>query len=518
MNARPTMNPGPGLHSGPATNGVPAATAGASTTGGLSSIALFHQPLEPLGAPVARPIAGITTTQDLTGPSVTNVWDPARRQTPSIDWNLVVDLRGRASAEVAERCTQQERATGSRMDPADRRMLGRSVVQSIVTDHADRAHRDGAESWPLERERAYTQAVFDAIFGYGRLQPLFELPDAENIEITGCESVRVQHPDGRRSIHPPVADSDAGLIDAVRFLGQNAEPTRPFDDAHPTMTLALGDRFRLHAIGFGLSHRPSVVIRQHTMTEVTLDELAAGGLMPPELASFLHAAVLDKRSIVISGDQGAGKTTLLRALIAAIPAQERFATIETDYELLTHLLPGRDNILALQSRLGAGEVLNGQRIGEVTVADLIPEALRQNLTRLIVGEVRGVEARAMFEAMQAGAGSMSSVHAHSAAATVDRLAVRVAHGGEVLIDEAYAQIAANLDLVVHVGLIDDTWRGGRRHRQITQVRYLTGGRENGIPITHVVFRAAADNDGPAGFFPLAELEQAFERYRSWWPA
>ena len=94
---------------------------------------------------------------------------------------------------------------------------------------------------------------------------------------------------------------------------------------------------------------------------------------------------------------------MLRALVAAIPANERFGTLETDYELLTHLLPGRRNIVALQARIGQGEVVAGSRIGEVTVADLVPEALRQNLSRIVVGEVRGAEAGAMFEAMQSGA-------------------------------------------------------------------------------------------------------------------
>lgn len=479
--------------------------------------------LDPLDISLFRqPLATVTDVPPVNIPGVNPIqsndadWDPNRPKVQRIDWDLVVELRGKASTEISERCAQHERASGTRMGAEDRRMLGRSIVQHIVTDHADAAHRDGHEAWPLEREQAYAAAVWNAIFGFGRLQPLFEVADAENIEVTGCEPVRVQHPDGTRSVLPPIADTDAELVDAVRFLGQNAQPSRPFDDAHPTMTLALGDRFRLHAIGFGLSHRPSVVIRQHTMTEVTLTDLAERDLMPLEVADFLTAAVLDRRSIVISGDQGAGKTTLLRALIAAIPEHERFATIETDYELLTHLLPGRDNILALQARLGAGEIHQGTRIGEVTVADLIPEALRQNLTRLIVGEVRGVEARAMFEAMMAGAGTMSSVHAHSAAATIDRLAARVAHGGEVSAEEAFAQIAANLDLVIHVGLRDDTWRGGRRHRRVSEIRRVTGGVENGRPITHVVYRSEPSIEGPAGFFPPSDLVQAFRRYEGVW--
>lgn len=211
----------------------------------------------------------------------------------------------------------------------------------------------------------------------------------------------------------------------------------------PRGTLALGERFRLHAIGLGLSYRPSVVIRQHTLTSVSLADLVDGGLMPGEVGQFLDAAVLARKSMVISGDQGAGKTTLLRALINSIPRNERFGTLETDYELMTHLQPGRSNILALQARVGHGEHTGGVSVGQFTISDLMPEALRQNLSRLIVGEVRGGEAAAMFEAMQAGTGTMSTTHSHSAASTMDRLASRVAQGGVLTIDEAYRQIAHN---------------------------------------------------------------------------
>ena len=172
----------------------------------------------------------------------------------------------------------------------------------------------------------------------------------------------VQFGDGHREPHPPVADSDEELVEAVRFLGESVTPTRPFDDAHPTMTLALGDRFRLHAIGFGLSFRPSVTIRQHILTSVDLPELVDRGTMPDEVGRLLHAAILGRKSIVISGDQGAGKTTLLRALIASIPDNERFGTLETDYELLTHLQPNRRNMLALQARVGMGEVIGDHEL------------------------------------------------------------------------------------------------------------------------------------------------------------
>ncbi|MGI5952717.1 MAG: CpaF family protein, partial [Brooklawnia sp.] len=421
-----------------------------------------------------------------------------------IDWQLVVQLRRQASEQITENSQHWAAEQGRPMPADDRLMMGRSVIRAVVRSHADQLGQTGEQLWPLQVEQAYASAVTDAIFGYGRLQPLFEIPTAENIEIHGWDSVVAQHGDGRREELPPVADSDEELVEAIRFLAANATPARAFDDAHPMTTVALGNRFRLHAIAFGLSYRPSIVIRQHLLTDITLAQLANGGMMPTQVADLLAAAVLARKSIVISGDQGAGKTTLLRGLVDAIPTTERIGTLETDYELLTHLLPNRRNILALQAKVGLGEHRDGRNLGEYTVADLIPEALRQNLSRLVVGEVRGAEAGAMFEAMQAGPGTLSTTHSHSAASTMDRLAARVAQGGVLTIDEAYRQIAHNLHLLVHVRLVDDTWRGGVRTRYISEIREVTGAMENDRPVTHLAYRA--DEQGrPVEFRPSAEL-------------
>jgi pilus assembly protein CpaF len=430
-----------------------------------------------------------------------------------LDWGQVAELRRRASEVITEESSHQQRAGGRILGPDDRLLLGRSVIRRVVGDHVRALHRAGAELWSSAQEQIYVTAVENAVFGFGRLQPLLEMATVENIEIHGWDSVFVQYGDGRREQMPPVADSDEELVEAIRFLGQNSEPSRPFDDTHPSMTLALGDRFRLHAIGFGLSYRPSVVIRQHTLTDVSLAELADGGLMPLEVAQFLDAAILGRRSIVISGDQGAGKTTLLRALIHAIPANERFGTLETDYELMTHLQRGRANILALQARTGHGETAGGTRVGEVTISDLMPEALRQNLSRLVVGEVRGGEAAAMFEAMQAGTGTLSTTHSHSAESTIDRLASRVAQGGVLTIEEAYRQIAHNVHLLVYVRLQDDTWKGGVRRRLVSEVRQVTRAIENGRPVTHLTYSATGTGTQAPGFFPDADFEAELAPFR-----
>jgi pilus assembly protein CpaF len=453
-----------------------------------------------------RPDLGIYSARELDG---------ARDALPAadVDWTKVVELRRLASAAITEETEDHLRDVGAPLAGDDRLLMGRAIIKRVVGDHVRTLHREGADLWSTAQEQAYVHAVEDAVFGYGRLQPLLEMPEVENIEIHGFDSVVVQYGDGRRQRMPAIAANDEELVEAIRFLGQNTEPSRPFDDAHPTMTLALGERFRLHAIGFGLSYRPSVVIRQHTLTDVSLADLAASGLMPQEVAQFLDAAILARKSMVVSGDQGAGKTTLLRALINSIPQNERFGTLETDYELMTHLQPGRENILALQARVGHGETSGGTRVGDFTISDLMPEALRQNLSRLIVGEVRGGEAAAMFEAMQAGTGTLSTTHSHSAESTIDRLASRVAQGGVLTIEEAYRQIAHNIHLFIYVKLVDETWKGGSRRRFISEIRQVTRGIESGRPVTHLTYSAS---DGPgqaAGFYPDADFEAELLPFR-----
>ncbi|HEU4910250.1 MAG TPA: CpaF/VirB11 family protein [Propionibacteriaceae bacterium] len=453
-----------------------------------------------------RQPVGVYTSEELRSSAV---------QLPAgdLDWAQVVDLRRRASEIITDESEAYARSSGRPLASEDRLLLGRSIIRRVVADHVRSLHRSGAELWSPPREEAYVTAVENSIFGYGRLQPLLEMPEVENIEIHGWDSVVVQYGDGRRRQMPPVADSDTDLVEAIRFLGQNSEPSRPFDDTHPTMTLALGERFRLHAMGFGLSYRPSIVIRQHTLTDVSLADLADGGLMPYEVAQFLDAAILARRSIVISGDQGAGKTTLLRALINAIPFNERFGTLETDYELMTHLQPGRENILALQARVGHGETSGGSRIGDFTISELVPEALRQNLSRLVIGEVRGGEAAAMFEAMQAGTGTLSTTHSHSAESTMDRLASRVAQGAVLSVEEAYRQIAHNIHLFIYVKLVDETWKGGARRRYVSEIRQVTRAIEHGRPVTHLTYHAFGSANQPAGFFPDADFEAELLPFR-----
>ncbi len=212
VSSDPVM-PAPGP-SGPPRNGRPAAlAAGAAITGVPGWRA--QRPLLP-GA-----------TGRFSGPG-----DPG-----PVDWGLVVRLRREASERISRERVNHRELHGVDLESEDLRMLGESVIRQVVHSHAERLAATGEALWSLDIESHHVQVVSDAIFGYGRLQPLFEIPDAENIEINGCDRVLVQFPDGHREERPPVADSDQELVEAIRFLGESASPPRPFDDAHPTMTV-----------------------------------------------------------------------------------------------------------------------------------------------------------------------------------------------------------------------------------------------------------------------------------------
>jgi pilus assembly protein CpaF len=333
-------------------------------------------------------------------------------------------------------------------------------------------------------------AIFDSLFGLGRLQPLIDLPDVENIEITGHDKVLLLLADGRREVGPPVADSDEELVDFLSFLAaQRGGGERAFSSANPVLHLNLGGRARLAAI-MEVSPRPVVRIRKHLLPTVSLATMREVGTIDAVLEQFLAAAVRARKSIVVSGAQGSGKTTFLRALADALDPWESVGTLETEYEVFLHEQGRRREPVALEARPGSGELgPNGRRAGAITLDDLFEHVLRFNLDRVIVGEVRGGEVMAMFKAMQSGAGSLSTTHAKNARDTLERLVTCVL---SVHSSEAYAArlVAQHIDLIVHLVALDQS-ADGRRRRVVAEVIEVDTG-EGFRPAVTDLFRLGAD--------------------------
>ena len=463
--------------------------------------------------PASRPGRAHLPQPARLGPATTSPIDHAERATPppAMDWAQVRAFRQQA----AELLTTQLRDR-SGLDEEARREIGRGLIVAMLRDHADTLLAKGGQPPTPAQEHAMAGAIFDALFNLGRLQPLVDLTDVENIEITGCDPVYLDYGDGRGEMVPPIADSDEELIEAVAFMAARSgvvagSGERAFSPATPILDLTLRGGLRLAARAW-ISPRPLVVIRRHRFTDVDLEDLRRLTMLDGAAAALLSAAMRANKTIVISGAQGAGKTTLARALCNELDPWERIGTIETEYELLLHTMPERHRrVVALEARPGTGErTPDGRAAGEITLDDLLYSALRLNLSRIVVGEVRGREILPLIKAAQAGAGTLSTTHAYGARAAIERLVTCALEAGpHITQDYAYLQIASHVDLIVQISVDDQTPHGGRKHRYVSEIIEVDRG-EGGRPAVTDVFAPGPDGRAVPRTRPsfLADLERA----------
>jgi pilus assembly protein CpaF len=298
----------------------------------------------------------------------------------------------------------------------------REFARQQVFTHLDDLTCNAEDQWPpcesAEEEHRLAQTVLDALFGMGRLQSLIDDPEIENIDINGCDRVWASYADGSKRLMAPIADSDQEVVDIVRSAASRfGLSERRFDMARPELDLRLPNGSRLSAV-MAVTSRPSVSIRRHRFSDLSLSDLVGLGTLDVGLASFLRAAVRARKNIVVSGAMNSGKTTLLRALAAEISPRERIVTIEQAFELgLDRTIDRHPDIVALEARPAN---LEGE--GLISVADLVRRALRMNADRVIVGEVLGDEVLPMLNAMSQGrSGSMCTIHADSSAGVFRRI-------------------------------------------------------------------------------------------------
>jgi pilus assembly protein CpaF len=453
----------------------------------LHGLPLFAQQLPPLTERVG---AGRPTGAVAHLPTVSSA--PIGR---NVDWSLVSALRAQAS----EQLSQAVAADRSRLDKIAQEELGRTIVLDLIESTVSDRVNAGSTTLPVSEQDALARAVFDSLFRLGRLQPLVDDDRVENIIITGYDNVLLDLIDGSLVDGPPVADSDEELIDFLVFLASRSEVNaRGFSEAQPRLHLRLDGGSRLAAAAW-VTPRPSVVIRRHRLMEVTLNDLVARQMLTPVAASFLRAALRARRSIVVSGSQGAGKTTLVRALCAEIDPLEAIGTFETEYELHLHELRDRHRIVhPWEARPGSGERgRDGRSAGEFTLDEALVDSFRFNLSRQIVGEVRGKEIWAMIKAMESGTGSISTTHASDAVAAIRKLVTCAMEAGPHVTQAlATSKLASTIDVIVHLDLRTVTESGcSTRRRRVAEIIALAPGeRETGYATTHVF---APDVDGTA---------------------
>ncbi|MGL5826332.1 MAG: ATPase, T2SS/T4P/T4SS family, partial [Nocardioides sp.] len=259
-----------------------------------------------------------------------------------LDWDLVARYRG----EVSTRLVARQDKEGTTASDEVREQLGVEIIEEFIRTEAERLVSAGEPAWSPAREAALKTALFDGLFGLGRLQPLVDNDEVENIIVIarGKEcSVWLEKTDGTLTAGPAIADSEDELREFLAYLG--ARQNRPFTEARPGLHLRLPGGARLAAASWVTAHT-SVVIRRHRLIEVSMAEMVyQRRACSPVLADFLAAAVRAGKSIVVSGVQGSGKTTWVRALCSCIPAEEMIGTFETEFELHLHELVDRHQIV-----------------------------------------------------------------------------------------------------------------------------------------------------------------------------
>lgn len=426
-----------------------------------------------------------------------------------IDHDLVRILR----MQVADRLNEQRRRDQisgvAAMSADDEREYARSLIVQVLEDHARYEVAEGRSPIPPEDEAEVANAIHSALFGVGRLQPLLENPDVENIDINGFDNVFVQYADGREERHPPVAESDEDLVELIQVLAAHTGlSSRPFDSANPQLDLRLPDGSRLSAV-MHVCARPSISVRKASLGRVFLDELIGNGTVSADVGSFLRAAVRARKNIMIAGATNAGKTTMLRALANEIPASERLVTVERALELGLGEYPDlHPNVVSFEERLP-----NAEGVGSVTMSDLVRRSLRMNPSRVIVGEVLGDEIVTMLNAMSQGNdGSLSTIHANSSLEVFNRIGTYAIQSREHLPLEATNMLVAGaLDFVVFVRKHNERNRAdgqsSNQFRVVESVREVVGHDEH--VLSSEVF--APDPDGIAAAHApiscMAELEE-----------
>ena len=389
-----------------------------------------------------------------------------------MDHSVVKRLR----AEVGDRLREQRRVDAAAglppMSGEDERQFARALIAQALEEHARSEITAGRVPPNAQEEEQLAAAVHAALFGVGRLQPLLEDAQIENIDINGCDRVFLGYADGREVLAEPVADSDEELIELIQVLAAySGLSSRPFDSANPQLDLRLPDGSRLSAV-MDVTIRPAVSIRRARLGKVFLADLVGSGSLLPEAAQFLAAATAARKNMMIAGATNAGKTTLLRAVANQIPATERLITVERALELGLDQFPElHPNVIALEERLP-----NSEGLGAISMAELVRRSLRMNPSRVIVGEVLGDEIVTMLNAMtQGNDGSLSTIHANSSMEVFNRISTYAIQSAERLPVEATNMlIAGAIDFVVFIEKRNEYSSGGRLRRFVSSVREVTG--------------------------------------------
>lgn len=354
-------------------------------------------------------------------------------------------------------------------DDAEENRELRKKVESITNSLLQKEH-----NLQLTREQRarFISELLDEILGLGPLEELMRDPDITEIMVNDPNKIYIER-NGKLVLTKFKFRDHEQILQVIKRIV--APIGRRIDESVPLVDARLPDGSRVNAIIPPLAvSGPTLTIRRFSKKPFGPQDLVNKGTVTPECLSFLNACVKLRKDIVISGGTGTGKTTFLNLLSGYIPEDERIVTVEDTAELrLQH-----PHWVRLESRPP-----NIEGKGEVTIRDLVRNCLRMRPDRIVVGEVRGVEALDMLQAMNTGhEGSLCTIHANNARDALTRLeAMCLMAGSDLPIWALREMICSAVHLLVQLTRMSD---GTRKVTGITEVT----GREEQQILTQQLFK------------------------------
>lgn len=330
----------------------------------------------------------------------------------------------------------------------------RELGESFVSQEGERL--------TFEEKRQLIENVEDELLGFGPITPLLNNPTISEVMVNGPFDVYYEQ--FGKVVRSNVTFRDNQHVS--RIIEKIVSPLgRRIDESSPMVDARLPDGSRVNAIIPPLAiNGPTLTIRKFSEKPFTVSDLVRMETLSRDMAGFLEICVKARINIFVSGGTGSGKTSTLNVLSSFIPTDERIVTIEDAAELRL----SQDHIVSLESRPS-----NIEGRGEITIRDLVRNALRMRPDRIVVGEVRGAEALDMLQAMNTGHdGSLSTGHANSPRDMLARLETMVLMAGyDLPVKAIREQIANAIDIIVHQVRMKD---GTRKVTHITEVLGLEG--------------------------------------------
>lgn len=356
----------------------------------------------------------------------------------------------------------------------------RETTQRMIDEILARDFRDLPKTI---NQRALAKDVLDEAIGLGPLEVLIEDPTVTEIMVNAHDRIYIER-GGRIEQSPACFSDDRAVLAAIERI---VSPLgRRIDESSPMVDARLKDGSRVNAIIPPIALRgPSLSIRKFSKRKLAGTDLIDFGSLDAPMLEFLETAVRERKNIVVTGGTGSGKTTLLNILSNFVPMHERVVTIEDAAELKLV----QPNLVALEAR---PPNLEGK--GQVTIRDLVKNALRMRPDRIVVGECRGGETLDMLQAMNTGhEGSLTTAHANSPRDAISRIEVMVLMAGmELPMTVVREQIASAVDLIVHQ----------RRYpcgsRKVSHITEITGIETGTIQLQDIFCYRVRSFSGPDG--------------------